>query len=170
MLCFYYINSWTQWMWQILYLRNVFYLKELLKKFCFITQKFSIVSYAYLDIVYIFIKYWNSSFTLIYWNYYEMKRVTYFKDFKKCFIRIQCFSMLLFIKEILLCNFLCKFKYNSCIALIFKLKTYIYNFLRQSILGIIIIVKRRFDYWKNKKLYLISYLKLHHKICVQNKI
>ena len=65
---------------------------------------------------------------------------------KKYFIRIQCFSMLLSIKEILLCNFLCKFKYNFCIVLIFKLETYIYNFLIQSILGIIKIVKRRFDY------------------------
>ena len=98
--------------------------KNFQKKNFFITQKFSIVSYAYFDIVYIFIKYLNSSFTLIYWNCHVIKNVTYFKDIKKYFIRIQCSSMLLSIKEILLYNFLCEFKYNSCIVLIFKLKTY----------------------------------------------
>ena len=45
---------------------------------------------------------------------------------------MQYFLMLLSITEILLCNFVCKFKYKSCIVLLFKLKTYICNVLIQT--------------------------------------
>ena len=186
MLYFHYINSWTQWMWQIFYLRNVFYWKELLKKNLLYNTKILVLfrMHIWISCTYIFFEYLNPSFTLIYWNchvnksdtyirkvvskyfiwkkYFStllhsretwcnfvckckhdlffkpckllftvlilkllvIKNVTYFKNFNKYFIRFKCFSMLFSIKEILLCNFLCKFKCTLCIVLIFKHKTF----------------------------------------------
>ena len=50
----------------------------------------------------------------------HVKNITYFKNFSKYFIRMKCFSMLAYTRETLMYKFEYEFRYNLCIAQVFK--------------------------------------------------
>ena len=62
-------------------------------------RNFSIVSYAYLDKVHIFIKYLNPLFTLIYWNHLVSKSDTYIRNLFRSILFERNIFQLYFITE-----------------------------------------------------------------------